>query len=343
MGSVYNFRGRAHYNNGDYDKAMSDYGSALRHHSSYVSALMNRAEIYAEWGNHRCAATDFDHAVEIFPGSLILHRKSGTGAYNGPGLGYVEEGDHEYAIRHFRKASEIDPLDPTAFEHIGRAFEAMGQISQAARHFEIAHRLVHRLIPPEMYDYDVSSDRAMEHFASGNYDLAIAWESSAISLDPLDEAGYYCYYYRGVSYLAAGSYVQAVADFNTAIGLAASGNGHPLTWSKRNEAYSAMGDDPATALPFLKRGVFYMSDEHEAPNDSDLAVINFASINHYPGLMADSLLASYKIAIADFDTALHFDPRNVEAYRGRGIAYRFTGEDELAEEDFTAADDLGGS
>lgn len=59
--------------------------------------------------------------------------------------------------------------------------------------------------------------------------------------------------------------------------------------------------------------------------------------------MADSLLASYKIAIADFDTALHFDPRNVEAYRGRGIAYRFTGEDELAEEDFTAADDLGGS
>ena len=366
---AYRLRGRASHINGDYEQALSNYHTAVRYIRPFVStpysttnvdALLNRAETYAAQGNYLWAVADFSYAVDLNPSSLRVpqNRRFGARIYNGLGQVYVEEGDHEFAIRHFRKAAEVDSKGRKAFHNIATAFEARGQVSQAARHLEIFYCLQNhkrygyggpRGEGPDQYaDLEIEdrvsirTERGKVHARKGNYDLAIAWHNSAISLNPLEET---TYHNRGASYLGAGSYVQAVADFNTAIGLSASDSGDPSTLGERTVAYLAIGDDPSAAIPFLKRGLSYMAVPQEGPYEDDLEFVSLrkeADDRGWPLPDADEKQLLL-LAKADFDTALHFDPRNVEAYRARGTAYQFLGADELAQADFATADNLGGS
>ena len=352
---AHHFRGMAHHLKGDYDKAISDYDNAIQYDPSYAPSFINRAEAFCELGDFGNSADDYESAVLLDPDCLQGRQPQIVNAYNSRGLGYLEKEEYDLAIADFGKAIQLDPEDPQALENRGRSLEAKGELSLAAHDFEA----VHPILWPELYDpvdagemgsgdYEllekenraaVHSERAMEHFISGNYDLAIAWLDSAIGIDPLEESSYYN---RGLSFLAKGLYDRSVADFNSVIGLTDSTDSVEA-YSKRDETYLAMGDDPAAAACFVKRGLAYISEDSEARNDGALAVVTFDHLNYYPGLIADSILTISNLAIADFDAALYFDSRNVEAYRGRALAYRIKGEHELAEADFTSADTLEGS
>ena len=241
---AYNFRGLAHHINGDYDSAISDFHTAIEYSPTYAHPFVLRAHVYADLGDFARSIADFETAVHLGHDYLERDLRHIAGAYNGRGLAYFENEAYDLAIADLEKAIELDPSDPDVFTNRGRSLEAKGELSLAARDFESAHRLE----DPEMYDYSgpdeigedeyeererenrsmVRSDRAMEHYANGNYDLAIAWMDLAVSMDPLDETGYHN---RGLVYLGAGSYMEAMADFNTSIGLSDSGFGAPPhTW-----------------------------------------------------------------------------------------------------------------
>ena len=345
-------RGMANELRGDYECAILDYGSAIQYEPNYAPTYFNRGGIFHRKGDYNSAIEDYELSSRLDPNNLSDRKVRIASAYNNRGLTYYERGEHDLAISDFGKAICLDYEDHNALENRGRCFEAKGDLSLAADDFEA----VHRILWPELYEtenlYDTEDidldlillenkaaahgDRAMYHFSCGDYDLAVAWLGSAIGIDPSDDAGYYN---RALIYFAKGEYDRAIADLNTVIGLA----GSLEAYAKRDEAYAAMGGDPTEAEAFMRRGLAYISEDSQGPSDDGFHVVILDHMSYYPGLIADSLLLKFNLAIADFDAALYFDPEKVEAYKGRGRVNRMKGDYQLADEDFREADRLEAS
>ena len=63
--TAYNNRGVAHRRLGQYDRAVADYGEALRHNPDYSLAYFNRAQTYTLQGKDIEAQADVEGAVEL--------------------------------------------------------------------------------------------------------------------------------------------------------------------------------------------------------------------------------------------------------------------------------------
>ena len=64
---AYNNRGNVYGKTGQYDLALKDYDSAIKHDPSHVKAINNRGTIYRVKGQGDLALRDFDRAIEIDP------------------------------------------------------------------------------------------------------------------------------------------------------------------------------------------------------------------------------------------------------------------------------------
>ena len=67
MAAAYYKRGNAYSNKGNAERAIEDYGQAIRLKPDYVAAFHNRANIYDEMGQYDRALADYDRAIEIWP------------------------------------------------------------------------------------------------------------------------------------------------------------------------------------------------------------------------------------------------------------------------------------
>ena len=258
--------------------------------------------------------------------------------YNYRGMAYFSLRDFHKAIADYSVAISLEPSVGLSYLNRGMALAQRGNISEGIADFETAVAL-----DPDL-PYEVTrpfssvyQKRGITLVQMDRPNDAISNFGRAIELDPLDVDPYH---FRGEARLLVGSYVRAVADFNTAIGLSDSGLGLTRTIPARNAAWSAIGEDPLAALPFLKRGLRYVGVEKAEPDDSDLPLVEFPEIDYYPGLVADRLEVRSRMAIADFSTVLYFDPGNAEAYRARGDCYRANGQHGLAQRDYAVADEL---
>jgi tetratricopeptide (TPR) repeat protein len=63
--AFFNNRGWEFYQNGDYDKAISDYTEAIRLDSNYANAYYSRGLAYRKQGNEAQAQADFRKAKQL--------------------------------------------------------------------------------------------------------------------------------------------------------------------------------------------------------------------------------------------------------------------------------------
>ncbi|WP_162502581.1 tetratricopeptide repeat protein, partial [Treponema endosymbiont of Eucomonympha sp.] len=118
---------------GDYDKAIADFGEAVRLKPDYAEAFNNRGCVYGKKGEHDNAIADFDAAIRLKPDYAL--------AFNNRGCVYGNKGDYNNAIADFDATIRLKPDDAGAFNNRGIAYEKKGDYSKAIADFDAAIRL----------------------------------------------------------------------------------------------------------------------------------------------------------------------------------------------------------
>jgi tetratricopeptide (TPR) repeat protein len=98
---VYNNRGFAYCEIGQYDQAISDFSKAIEINPRLAPAYNNRGAAYLYTAQYDQAVSDLSKALEIDP--RLAH------AYNNRGWAYIKMEQYDEAVSDFNKTIEIDP------------------------------------------------------------------------------------------------------------------------------------------------------------------------------------------------------------------------------------------
>lgn len=190
----------------------------------YFVAYNNRAIIYHEKGNYPEALRDFDKAISMYA--------QYTDAYYNRGTSKAAIGDKEGAIADFTAALEINPKFHLAWYNRGNAFAISGKMEEAERDYLKAVHLKPDYAEAwtnlgNVYGVRKESKKAEEAY------------SHSINLNPQNAQAYNN---RALSRVALGDTLNALKDFETAIGLyEANGNKASADESRRNQALMIPG------------------------------------------------------------------------------------------------------
>ncbi len=105
LSMAYTNRGVAHAALGKLDKAIGDFGEAVKLNGSNALAYYNRGNVHFDRKDMRLAIADYDLALKEDPEFTL--------AYYNRGIAYENLGEREKCIADYRKALSLEPtLDP---------------------------------------------------------------------------------------------------------------------------------------------------------------------------------------------------------------------------------------
>jgi tetratricopeptide (TPR) repeat protein len=191
----YNQRGVHYYEKGRYDRALTDFTSAIRLDKSITEAYANRGWAFLKKDDPDSALGDFDEAIRLDPGHV--------GAYGGRAEAHLGQGAFDQAIADATNAIRLDPNNAFSYHRRGAIYYQQGNYDRAIADCNQAIRLD----PREDRYYN---NRGRAYDGKGEYDRAIADYSLAIEFSPR-RAVYYCN--RGQAYRHRGDLEQADADY----------------------------------------------------------------------------------------------------------------------------------
>ena len=168
-------RARGAFNRKDFDRAIADYGEAIKLSPKDAAAFAHRCEAYASKQDHAAAIADCTEAIRIDP-------KYGR-AYNNRGVAYFGLHEYDAALADHAEAIRIDSRDVWAYARRGMAWIEKGEFDRA-----VADLTEAVTIDPK-YAFGFGQ-RAQALFRKrlitkkGGWEPAIADYSEAIKLDP---------------------------------------------------------------------------------------------------------------------------------------------------------------
>jgi len=116
-------RGRGFFNSRNYDRAIADYGEAIKLNPNDAFALAHRCEAYESKEDHDAAIADCTEAIRIDPGY--------GWAYNNRGVAYYGLHDYDAALADHAAAIKLDSRDAWAHARRGMAWLEKGEFDQA--------------------------------------------------------------------------------------------------------------------------------------------------------------------------------------------------------------------
>jgi tetratricopeptide (TPR) repeat protein len=198
---LFNSRGLAQSNVGEFSSAVKDFGEAIKVNPKFLSAYNNRGIAYTMYKQFESAIKDFTKAIEIDPRFVDAYMsRSGVLIY--------EKGDLDGGLTDIDRAISLDPKNGKAYSSRGEVMRQKGNLDQAIADHETAIRLNQT---PESF-----GNRALAWKDKGDLDRAIADYDDAIFLNPnfaLAYAG------RGEILRLKGEFVRSLADLDKAVGL----------------------------------------------------------------------------------------------------------------------------
>src|SRR5262249_30059012 len=105
-------------NNRDYDRAIADYGEAIRLIPANAHAFLGRGNAYASKGDHDRAIADYSEAIRLAPKYAL--------AFSNRGVAYGKKSEYDRAISDFNEAIRLDPKLAFAFFNRGLAYGRKG-------------------------------------------------------------------------------------------------------------------------------------------------------------------------------------------------------------------------
>jgi tetratricopeptide (TPR) repeat protein len=196
---AYMFRGRAWSRKTDYDRALADYGAALRVDPTYALAVNGRAIVLYRQGKFDDAIAAFNDAIRLTPKDGALHCNLGTV--------FRDKGALDRAIAEYTEAVRLDPRLFVCLGNRGEAWRLAGDLDHALADQDEAIRGDASLALPFVERGDTLRYRGDLQRALADYDRALRLESDYIPA----LTG------KGLAYEKTGDLVRARAEFEKAL------------------------------------------------------------------------------------------------------------------------------
>ena len=126
-------RGIAYRRNGDVDRAIQDYETAIRLNPGAADAFNNRGNAFRAKEEFNLAIRDYNEAIRLNP--HYAH------AFNNRGIIFLDMGDADRAILDFDRAIAEDESYANAFRNRGIASTQLGLFDRALEDFDAAFEL----------------------------------------------------------------------------------------------------------------------------------------------------------------------------------------------------------
>jgi len=133
LADAFNSRGLAYRLKGELDRAIQDYGQAIKLNGKLASAYSNRGVAYDRKG-------EFDHAIADFEQALKLRPSPAT--YFNRGNAYLAKGQYDHAIDDFNQAIKLKVDFAPAYDNRCWARAVVGILKQALADCNEALRLM---------------------------------------------------------------------------------------------------------------------------------------------------------------------------------------------------------
>jgi tetratricopeptide (TPR) repeat protein len=334
LADILMLRGIGFMRQNELDRAIADFGQAVRIHPTHARAYNGRGAAKSRKNDFDGAFADYNEAIRLDPNFAR--------AYDNRGLVYRHRKDFDRAIADFSEAVRLDPKFAFGYAHRGWTWHLKKDQDRAIADFDEAIR-----IDPKMAS--AYNDRGLSWRDRGDQERALADYNEALRIDP---KLHYSWFNRGNIFRMKGEYDRALTDFNEAIRLnpnyapAYTGRGFTMHLKKDHDAgladyNKAIALDPKLAYAYNDRGLIW-----RAKGNIDNAIADYNQAirldpnyalpygNRARAMRAKSDLAR---AISDLNEALRLDPKFTAALTDRGLAYEAKGDRERAIADFKAA------
>ncbi|MFH1285101.1 MAG: tetratricopeptide repeat protein, partial [Candidatus Micrarchaeota archaeon] len=196
---TYVTRGGAYSDKCNYDKAISDYGEAIRLNPKHTKVYYDRGIAYFQKG-------DYDKALSDFTTAICLNPKDAN-AFNNRGGIHILKGDYDKALSDCTEALRLTPNDADVYYNLGLAYKKKGDYDQAIVNFTEALRFNSKCT-------DAYYNRGKVYDNKGDYHKAISDYNQVLLINPRYEN---IFNNRGNTYFKKGDYDQAISDFSEAL------------------------------------------------------------------------------------------------------------------------------
>jgi tetratricopeptide (TPR) repeat protein len=195
----------------DYDRALHDFGEAIRIDSTFAKAFANRGAVYG-------AKQDFDRAIDDFTRVLALEPRSANAFADRAGMHRLN-GEHDEAIRDYSEAIRINPAFGDAILNRGITLAGTSRCADAIADFTRAIELSESEPGTGTGTRNAGTaialvDRGVCREKAGRDDLALQDYSAHLEIEPRSHYGLEL---RAALYFRARQYDRALADFAQAL------------------------------------------------------------------------------------------------------------------------------
>jgi tetratricopeptide (TPR) repeat protein len=187
--------------------------------------LVEKVEIAFAKGMDYIENQEYDKALEVFD-NLVEQKENPEYYFN---IGYIKtsQGKHSEAIDAFSKATQLDRLFAKAYEEMGRAYKAMGDLEKAEEYMQLAaeiymdtdkigsaEEILNEILESGSNSLNVFNTLGVLHRKKGDTDVALRQYKKALRVHP-DEP--YIYYNIGRIYLDMKDATKAKEYFQQAL------------------------------------------------------------------------------------------------------------------------------
>jgi tetratricopeptide (TPR) repeat protein len=335
---VYNMRGLSLWDKGEYDRAIEDFGQAIKLNDTFAPAYVNRGKAYILSRQVDLAIADFNNAIELNRTKPLVYIHRGDAR--------VQRADFTGAINDYSAAIGLDPRSWEAYSHRGEAWRLLHDLVKSIADNNKAVELN----PNEKEAYN---NRALTLKDQGKLDEAIADCDQAIMLDPAYD---FAYATRGLIRRLKGNLAGSLTDLNKAVEL---NPRSPVALTLRGDTLRESGDYDSAMKDFNKtisilpdfvaaytgRGLTYekMGDSAKAKADFEKALNLPADVDAGLARPAQDVARTRLAALAAVEASLsQAAPYDLPIGAARGVRLGAAPPPKILETGYSFLKDIGG-
>ncbi|WP_284418064.1 MULTISPECIES: caspase family protein [unclassified Bradyrhizobium] len=175
--AIYNLRGSAYYDKGEYEIAIADFNDAVKSGPPSGTIFHNRGNAYRGTGDYAKAIADYDQAIRLTPKSAL--------SWQNRGISREATGDLDGALTDINEAIRLDPALASPLINRSVIWRAKGNVERAIADGTEAVRLAQNppaniMTPPGSVIIAAHVHRALAYEAKGEFDAAKADYAAAL-------------------------------------------------------------------------------------------------------------------------------------------------------------------
>ena len=209
---VWNKKGNIHFQNGEYEKAISAYNKAIELDRSFGWPYSNLAHTYLSLDKYAEAILLYQKSA-----SLLKTNEEKAAAWNSLGNIYRHLNEYENALNAYQKADELDPQN--AGQHDNMELASLEPNSRSAQ---------------------VWLELGNLFFKSGSYKEAADAYTNAVKIDP---SSGWAHSNLAMSFVFQGKHKEAVSVYLKSIDLFSSDKDKAVSWNRLGNVYRKMNDE----------------------------------------------------------------------------------------------------